>query len=109
LRFLVDAQLPPKLAKSLVLLGHEAKHVIDIGMASASDEALWRHAVATGSVVITKDGDFAVRRQSMRDGPKIVWIRFGNTTSVALHSKLTPVVSEIVNALEAGETLIEVR
>lgn len=34
MRFLVDAQLPPALARKLEALGHVAEHVADQGMAS---------------------------------------------------------------------------
>jgi hypothetical protein len=34
-RFLVDAQLPPALARHLAVLGHEAVHVADVGLLRA--------------------------------------------------------------------------
>lgn len=37
MRFLVDAQLPPALARWLVERSHEAEHVFDLGMIKASD------------------------------------------------------------------------
>ena len=37
MRFLVDAQLAPALARWLAGRGHTAKHVADLGMAGASD------------------------------------------------------------------------
>lgn len=37
MRFLVDAQLPPALARWLTAKGYEAEHVADVGMASSSD------------------------------------------------------------------------
>ena len=40
MRFLVDAQLPPALARWLVAAGHEAEHVGDRGMEAASDAAI---------------------------------------------------------------------
>ena len=40
MRFLVDAQLPPALARWLVERGHDATHVHEIGMAEASDLAI---------------------------------------------------------------------
>ena len=33
MRFLVDAQLPPALARMIAEAGHEADHVIDVGVA----------------------------------------------------------------------------
>jgi predicted nuclease of predicted toxin-antitoxin system len=40
-RFPVDAQLPPALARWLAEQGHAAEHVFDLGMAGADDKAIW--------------------------------------------------------------------
>ena len=40
LRFLVDAQLPPALARKLNTAGHEASHVLDVGLLNASDSRI---------------------------------------------------------------------
>jgi uncharacterized protein (DUF433 family) len=61
-RFLVDAQLPPALAHHLVELGHEAVHVGDVGLLAARDQDIWRHALAIGAVLVTKDEDFVTMR-----------------------------------------------
>ena len=36
MRFLIDAQLPPALARWITEHGHEAEHVLDCGLAEAS-------------------------------------------------------------------------
>jgi uncharacterized protein DUF5615 len=59
--FLVDAQLPPGLARWLAANGHEATHVSDLGLPTASDPAIWDHALAVSSVIVTKDEDFAAQ------------------------------------------------
>jgi predicted nuclease of predicted toxin-antitoxin system len=41
MRFIVDAQLPPALARWLAAKGHEAEHVADLQMEAASDAAIW--------------------------------------------------------------------
>jgi predicted nuclease of predicted toxin-antitoxin system len=41
MRFIVDAQLPPALARWLAAKGHEAEHVADQQMEAASDTAIW--------------------------------------------------------------------
>jgi predicted nuclease of predicted toxin-antitoxin system len=55
MRFLVDAQLPPALARWLAAKGHEAEHVADRGMQAASDMAIWDKALATSATIVTKD------------------------------------------------------
>jgi predicted nuclease of predicted toxin-antitoxin system len=41
MRFLVDNQLPPSLARWLRDRGHEAEHVFEIGLHLLDDRALW--------------------------------------------------------------------
>ena len=107
MRFLVDAQLPPALARRLKALGHEAEHVADRSMTSASDDAVRDYAASVGAVIVTKDEDFAVRRLLM-DGPSVVWLRVGNTRRAILVSRFEAELPRIVEALERGETLVEI-
>lgn len=67
MRFLVDAQLPPLLARHIRELGHEAEHVADIGMSASSDRDIWQYAHANDAVLITKDEDFVTMRALRAD------------------------------------------
>ena len=107
MRFLVDAQLPPALARRFETLGHIAEHVADRGMASASDGAIHDYAASVGAAIVTKDEDFAIRRL-LTDGPAVVWLRLGNTRRAALLARVEAEVPAIVAALERGETLVEI-
>ena len=78
MRFLVDAQLPPALARHIESHGHTAEHVSERGLEAASDSFIRATAAEAGAVIITKDEDFAVHRL-LREGPSVVWIRIGNT------------------------------
>ena len=77
MRFVVDAQLPPALARRLEALGHTAEHVADRGMAAASDKAIRDYAASVGAAIVTKDEDFAIRRV-LTEGPAVVWLRLEN-------------------------------
>jgi len=57
-RFLVDANLSPRLISLLVEAGHEATHVFDLGLGQASDEIMMARAHAEQRVVVTADTDF---------------------------------------------------
>ena len=107
--FLVDAQLPPALVDLLQQPGHYAEHVNAIGLGGAPDHQLWARATQRGSVILTKDQDFADLVRRSVSGPAVVWIRLGNTTRNALWRELEPILPEILGALERGERLIEVR
>jgi predicted nuclease of predicted toxin-antitoxin system len=108
-RFLVDAQLPPALARHLATLGHEAEHVGDAGLLNAGDERIWDHATAVGAVVVTKDEDFVTMRAlSRHGGPAIIWVRIGNTTKQALIERFDAAFAAIADALKRGETVIQI-
>ena len=108
MRCLIDAQLPPALARWLVDQGYQATHVADYAMEQAADEVIWDHALRIGAVIVTKDEDFAARRLRSDDGPPIVWLRFPNLRRRDLLARFESVFPAIVLALESGETLIEI-
>jgi predicted nuclease of predicted toxin-antitoxin system len=108
MRFLVDAQLPPALVPWLIAKGHEAEHVADQAMQTASDSAIWDYALATSAAIITKDEDFAQRKVLTSTGPAVVWIRLPNTRRRELLEWFETVMPQILVALERGETFVEV-
>jgi predicted nuclease of predicted toxin-antitoxin system len=44
MRFLVDTNLPPKVAMIIASLGHDARHTSDAGLEGAKDREIWQHA-----------------------------------------------------------------
>jgi predicted nuclease of predicted toxin-antitoxin system len=108
MRFLVDAQLPPALARWLVGRGFEAEHVADCEMQAASDAEIWDYAVRVGAVIITKDEDFAQRTVLNGVGPTIIWLRAPNMRKRLLLAWWEQLLPSVLLALERGETLIEV-
>lgn len=109
MNFVVDAQLPPGLVRWLADKGHAAEHVQELGLHDAEDIAIWNHAVSVSAVIVTKDEDFAERAARTQGAPTIVWLRIGNSTNQALFKWLEPRWSEIIELIEAGNRLIEVR
>lgn len=107
MRFVVDAQLPPALAKFLAQAGQLAEHVADLQLAHASDSVIWDYARAANAVVITKDEDFAARRAVAQAGPQILWVRIGNTTTPQLLQRLAGRFEEVVRMLQSGEKVVE--
>ena len=108
MRLLIDAQLPPALARWLTAQGHEAEHVFDVALGNSPDTVVWKHALQSAAVIVTKDEDFAVRAQLSGGGPAVVWIRYGNVRRAELLRRFAVVWPGIVEALDRGETLIEI-
>jgi predicted nuclease of predicted toxin-antitoxin system len=108
MHFLVDAQLPPALARRLAAIGHDAEHVADRKMEASSDAAIWAYALDCAAVIITKDEDFAQRKTISGGGPAVVWLRQPNTRKEELLRKFEELLPLILSALDRGETLIEI-
>lgn len=108
MRFLVDAQLPPALARFLSSLGEEAIHVLDIGLLEASDSAIWDYAVEHEWVIITKDDDFQFRASVASQPPTIIWVRVGNCSKQRLIEIFKQHWLELKQELATGALLVEI-
>jgi len=107
-RFLIDAQLPPALARWLTAQGHPAEHVFDFGGDGTTDNDVWNRALDTDAVIISKDEDFSLRGMRSADGPQVVWIRTGNTRRTALMQWFAELLPSVLAALDRGERVIEI-
>jgi len=108
IRFLVDAQLPPGLAQRLAGRGYPAEHVNRIGLGIKSDGDIWRYAIRTRAALITKDEDFVALANREASGPQVVWVRIGNIGNDALWRAFDPMLDEVIQALDAGERIVEI-
>lgn len=108
MRILLDAQLPPTLARWLNEQGNDARPVREVGLRDAADEEIWRYAAQHGWAIMTKDEDFAQRAREAPVGPCIIWLRLGNCSNRALQAWLDPRLRGITQLVEQGSRLIEV-
>ena len=69
---------------------------------------IWRIALDSGYVLVTKDEDFAESSRLRQPAPAILWLRIGNLKKVELRAKVVPLLPELVKRLQSGETLTEV-
>ena len=101
MRFLIDAQLPRRLARHLVEAGHDATHTLDLPQRNATtDDELARVADAEGRVVVSKDADF-VTSQLLRGTPgRLLVVATGNLSNDALIDLFVTHATELVAALE---------
>ena len=76
MRFLVDANLSPDVARLLTAAGHDAVAVRDLGLRNAADDEILDRALIEDRVIVSHDTDFgtllAVRRQTK---PSFVLVR----------------------------------
>ena len=109
MNFLVDAQLPPALARWIVSQGHQATHVLDMGMQTSDDPVIWERARNDKAIIISKDEDFVDHWLLSAEPVQLVWIRKGNCSNRALLAWLEPLWPDALKRLEQGEKFIELR
>jgi predicted nuclease of predicted toxin-antitoxin system len=107
--FLIDNQLPPALARFIHSeLNCSAVHVVDVGMRDASDAEVWTYASESDSILVSKDEDFANMILKVPSA-RLIWIRTGNCRKTFLLDLFRRVWPRILQRLETGDRLIEIR
>ena len=87
MKFLVDAQLPRRLALLLIHLGHDAIHTLDLPQKnSTTDEAIIAFAITEERVVVTKDSDFVDSFLVARRPRQLLLISTGNISNAELEA-----------------------
>ncbi len=109
MKFLIDQNLPIGLLDVLQALGHEALHVKQLDLATASDRHIWHVASARGATVVSKDSDFVNFAVRGAAETALVRLRVGNCTNAALYDIVRRTWADVVARLEEGEAVVEVR
>ena len=79
MKFLIDAQLPRRLASWLQQRGHDVIHTFDLAQQNrTSDLSLLTLANDEQRVLISKDTDFELSHQLGKGPPKLLLITTGN-------------------------------
>nr|VFJ62880.1 MAG: hypothetical protein BECKDK2373B_GA0170837_111711 [Candidatus Kentron sp. DK] len=71
-----------------------------LGLALASDAAIWRFARKNDFVIVTKDADFAEMSLIQGSPPKVIWTRLGNVGNEDILSALIENRSRILALFE---------
>ena len=86
MKFIIDEQLPRRLATWLKLKGYDAIHADDVPhtAGSLSDVAICKFADANNRIVITKDEDFWQRYLILHQPQKLIYVTTGNIKNADL-------------------------
>jgi predicted nuclease of predicted toxin-antitoxin system len=99
MRFLVDAQLPKRLALSMRTQSHDVIHTLDLPQGnSTTDSAITALADQEERVVVTKDADFVHSFLIQGKPHKLLLISTGNISNSNLEAILIPQLPAIVEA-----------
>jgi predicted nuclease of predicted toxin-antitoxin system len=99
MKFIVDAQLPRRLALELAGCGHDVIHTLDLPLKNrAPDEEINALALREGRVVMTKDSDFVTTFLLHGRPPKLLLISTGNISN----EKLSQLIAANLNGIESA-------
>jgi predicted nuclease of predicted toxin-antitoxin system len=107
-RFLLDQNISPDLARALTNLGHDAVHVRDLGMSRASDIQILEQAQLDQRVILSSDTDFGeLLARTNAASPSVVLLRRQSDRRAAQVAHLLAANLDAVEAdLAAGAVVV---
>lgn len=106
MKFLVDAQLPLRLARLLSRAGHDTLHTINLREGNRTpDRAVAQRADSDGRIVVTKDRDFRDSHLLSGVPRRLLVVTTGNTSNNALLDMFEAHLELIVEAFEDADSV----
>lgn len=88
MKLLLDQNLSYRLIPQIITLYPDSKHVVELGMDSATDSDIWDYAKKHDMIIVSKDSDFHQRSFLYGAPPKVIWIEKGNCSTQEILSIL---------------------
>jgi predicted nuclease of predicted toxin-antitoxin system len=100
MKFIVDAQLPRRLAHPLAVSGQDATHTLELTKGNRTpDSELRAIAIQENRVVVSKDEDFVTHYLLHGAPPKLLLISTGNISNNGLLTLVAKNLTALVAAL----------
>jgi predicted nuclease of predicted toxin-antitoxin system len=104
MKFLVDAQLPVRLARFLQASGYDTLHTKDLPQQNATlDTQINDISIEQGRVVITKDSDFVDSFMTIQKPSKLLLVSTGNIRNSELEAVFKNNLSTLVDLLQNND------
>ena len=101
MKFLVDAQLPIRLARFLQVSGYDTLHTRDLPQQNAtSDSQINEISIQDKRIVITKDSDFVDSFMTIQKPFKLLLVTTGNIKNSELEQIFTDNLSMLIDLFE---------
>lgn len=105
----IDAHLSPAISSWIAAtFGISALALRDVGLRDAEDTEIFEAAKTQNIIFITKDSDFVDLVNRFGQPPQIILLTCGNTSNDRLKEILTSKLSEALDLLSSGESLVEI-
>jgi len=98
-KFLIDANLSPKVGVALIDVGFEASHIVEHELQHATDEEIFDWASASGRVIVTADSDFGMLLAFSRaKSPSVIQLR--GVAEMRAEAHIALLVDNVVSVLD---------
>jgi predicted nuclease of predicted toxin-antitoxin system len=87
-KLLFDENLSGRLVEALADVYPGSEDVLGLGFGGAGDGVVWEYAKVGGLTIVSKDADFYERSMRVGAPPKVIWVRLGNCSTVAVEMLL---------------------
>jgi predicted nuclease of predicted toxin-antitoxin system len=101
-RFLVDANLSPRVAEWLRSQRHDAAHVFEIGLNEAGDHRILEEAARKRRLLLTVDLDFRELLARSSGRVSVLIVRLRNTATATVSKRLEVALKQAAAALDGG-------
>lgn len=95
MKLLIDENLSPELVAQLSEVFPGSVHVREVGLAAASDSAVWRYARDHDLTIVSKDEDFHHASFLRGAPPKVIGINLGNCSTRSVSQLLRDRLNQI--------------
>ena len=100
---LFDQNISPKIVRHLKSVFDTVEHVRKSGLEDASDREIFEFARSRNLAIVTFDADFADLSLVLGHPPKIIWLRTGNMSTLAVRHLLEKNAARIKNFISDSE------
>ena len=104
MKLLLDENISFRVLKSIVTIFPGSAHIGNASLNIKEDFKIFEYAKSNEFTIVTFDEDFYDLQLLRGHPPKIVWMRFGNSSNLKVISKLIENQSAIDNFLKDPET-----
>lgn len=109
MKFLIDANLPARLAQIFIEAGHYCVHMETLLPRYSPDTKIAHIANDIDAVIVTRDSDFVEFSHAGVVKVPVILVRVGNLRRAALGATIRNRLSKIIAAIAAGEQIVVVR
>jgi len=110
-KILLDQNISFRVIGLLTSAFEKVDQVKTLGLTDASDKEIWDYALLNDYTIVTFDSDFIEIATLRGTPPKIVWLRFGNSSNLKIANKLllnADVIKTFIRDNGSGIGLLEI-